>query len=85
LSNAEEIAEVYYGEIQGKTNQVLSKSGILPFLSDSETFNPSNPKTLDGFHIERLYKQILNSDDTGLLERLYRKIIEEEQRGGGSI
>ena len=57
MSTDEEIAEVFNDEINRKNQQVLSKSGIYPFLGN-----------LDGFQIEHIHG--LSEDEMELLTRI---------------
>jgi hypothetical protein len=83
LSTDDEIAEVFYSDIQEKTNIVKQRSGILPFLSDNGNFDPENPDYLDGFQVVNLYDGITSSDDRQMLNNLYCQVLEEEQEEAG--
>jgi hypothetical protein len=78
LSDDEEIAAVFYRDIQEKTNLVKNKSGLLPFLDDSESYSPDDHNYIEGFSIVKFLEGI-NSEDRKLLNDLYGQVLEEEK------
>jgi len=60
LSTDEEIAETFNAEITEKSNQVLNKSGIFPFIEG-----------LSGFSVAHLHK--LDEEDLALLARICQR------------
>jgi hypothetical protein len=77
-SSDEEIAEVFYRDIQDKTNLVRNKSGLLPFLDDSESYSPDEHNYIEGFSVVK-FLEGMNSEDRKLLDDLYCQVLEEEK------
>ena len=79
MSDDEEIAAVFYQDIQDKTNLVKNKSGLLPFLDAYNTYDPDDSESLNGYDVSNLLRGITNSEDRKLLENLYFQVLEEER------